>query len=96
MPITGEDALCPSNFTHGKIVWHCSRQAGDTCTYSCNTGCTESSVSWLRCQDDGTWDTNTDELCNCKHTKHSLKRLLLVRREDLIVSDSSSDIVSCR
>ena len=60
--------MCPSVFKNGKIVWHCSRQHGDTCTYSCDQGCTESNTAWLNCKDDSTWDKNTDSLCtNCEY-----------------------------
>ena len=62
----GEEDLCPSKIKNGHMIWHCSRQAGDTCTYDCDTGCTESSTTWLRCQDDATWNVNTDSLCQCK------------------------------
>ena len=60
--------MCPSDFKNGKVVWHCSRQHGSKCTYSCDQDCTDSDIFWLKCRDDGNWDKNTDAICtNCKY-----------------------------
>ena len=63
-PCFREKDMCPSRIRNGKIEWHCNRQPGSTCTYSCDPGCTQKpSVSWLYCGQTGHWIEDTDNLC---------------------------------
>ena len=63
-PCFKEEDMCPSLIRNGKIVWHCERQAGSHCTYSCDPGCAQNrSTVWLNCGEDGRWNEDTDLLC---------------------------------
>ena len=63
-PCFREEDMCPSHIRNGDIVWHCDRQAGSHCTYSCDPGCTQNrSTVWLNCEADGRWNEDTERLC---------------------------------
>ena len=63
-PCYREEDMCPSKIRNGNIVWHCDRQDGSTCTFSCDPGCTQNrSKVWLNCRADGSWDVDTNRLC---------------------------------
>ena len=58
-----EADLCPSVIKNGTISVSCDRYEGDTCAFSCDSGCKEiSRYATVVCRY-GTWDPAADSLC---------------------------------
>ncbi|XP_077989412.1 low-density lipoprotein receptor-related protein 4-like [Glandiceps talaboti] len=72
---------CPMEFFSGSMTASCVNIPGFECYFRCDDGFIATTASGLHCQDDGTWDTDTNTLCK-----------LDIRLEYfLLVGDTQSD-----
>ena len=68
-----EKDFCPSDIKNGSLSYSCDRYNGDTCSFSCATGCRMTPDTYRLTCHNSTWDFDTDLLCtDCVQCKSSI------------------------